>query len=201
MKNIFLKFLKFDKNNLFALLISLLLFGAFALVYSQTRLLEGLESGSTNFRFFLRDPSEKSRKLQEGVRMMKKNPRAREDIVILGIDENTVREFDGQGIQWPFPWDVHSRFTRYIGTGNPRAIFFDIMFLDHKVKEKELAQAVKEAKVVFLDFPFETEAVDQKYPDIADRISVLNRVKFPINAEDTASPWVEEAVPPDAASF
>jgi CHASE2 domain-containing sensor protein len=33
--------------------------------------------------------------------MNKINPRARKDIIIIGIDEGSIREFSDQGIQWP----------------------------------------------------------------------------------------------------
>lgn len=190
------KFIQEHKNHIIAFIISISLFLVLAFVYTQTRILDGLENGAVNFRFFLRDPSEKAKKLQEGVRVTKKNPRSRDDIIILGIDENTIREFTGHKIHWPFPWDIHAKFTRYVATGNPRAIFFDIMFLDHKKKEQELADAIREAGQVFLDFPFETEEVDVKYADTEERMSILNRVRFPVDPADTSYEWAEEAVPP-----
>lgn len=189
-------FFKAHGNYIIAIVISILIFGILTFFYTQTRILDGLENGTINFRFFLRDPSEKAKKLQEGVRITKKNPRSRDDIVILGIDENTIREFTEQGIIWPFPWETHAKFARFVGTGNPAAIFFDIMFLDHKDGEDKLADAIRQAKTVFLDFPFETEEVDVKYSDIGERLDVLSRLRFPADPNDTSYEWVEEAVPP-----
>ncbi len=190
------RFIQEHKNHFIGFLISICLFVALGFVYTQTRILDGLENGAVNFRFFLRDPSEKAKKLQEGVRITKKNPRSRDDIIILGIDENTIREFTSQKIHWPFSWDIHAKFTRYVATGNPKAIFFDIMFLDHKKHEQEFADAIREAGSVFLDFPFETEEVDVKYSDTEDRMSILNRLRFPVDPNDTSYEWAEEAVPP-----
>ncbi|TAL30716.1 MAG: adenylate/guanylate cyclase domain-containing protein [Spirochaetes bacterium] len=190
------KFLQTHKNYAIGIAVSLLTFLVFGAIYTQSNLLDGLENGSVNFRFFLRDPSEKSKKLQEGVKITKPNPRARKDIMIVGLDENTIRKFTEQGIMWPYPWNMHAKFTKFIGSGNPRAIFFDIMFLDHKKYEDDLADALKEAKVAFLDFPFETEDVDVKYSDIKERIEILNRVKFPVDPNDKTQKWVEEVVPP-----
>jgi adenylate cyclase len=190
------RFIHEHKNHFIAFVISLSVFLVLSFFYTQTRILDGLENGAVNFRFFLRDPSEKAKKLQEGVRITKKNPRSRDDIIILGIDENTIREFTGQKIHWPFPWDIHAKFTRYVATGNPKAIFFDIMFLDHKKHEQEFADAIREAGCVFLDFPFETEEVDVKYADTEDRMSILNRLRFRSTPEDTSYEWAEEAVPP-----
>ncbi len=190
------KFLQTHKNYVIGIAISMITFIVFSLVYTQSNLLDGLENGSINFRFFLRDPSEKSKKLQEGVKITKPNPRARKDIMIIGLDENTTRKFTEQGIVWPYPWNMHAKFTKFIGSGNPKAIFFDIMFLDHKKHEDELAEALKEARVAFLDFPFETEEVDVKYADIKERMEILNRIKWPADPADTSPKWVDEAVPP-----
>jgi len=164
-------------------------------MYTKTTLLDGLENISINFRFFLRDPSERSKNIQKGIKIIKRNPKARNDIIILGIDENTIREFSSKGISWPFPWDIHTRFTRFVNSGNPQAIFFDIMFLEHKKHEKEFAQAIKESGRVFLDYPFEIKETDVKYNDINERIEILNRLRFPVDPKDTYRPWVEEAVP------
>jgi len=155
-----------------------------------------MEWGSIDFRFFLRDPSERSIKLEDGARMGRINPKARKDILILGIDENTIRSFSDEGVQWPFPWDIHSKFTRFVSSGNPLAIFFDIMFLDHKEYEKELADSIKSAGNVFLDFPFETEDIDIDYKDQKKRIKLLNRMRFPVDPDDSTGQLVEEAVPP-----
>jgi class 3 adenylate cyclase/CHASE2 domain-containing sensor protein len=137
-----------------------------------------MEWGSVDFRFFLRDPAEKAVKLEEGVKMGRINPRANKNIVILGIDENTVRDFSDRGINWPFPWNVHAKFTRFVGTGNPLAIFFDVMFLDHKEHEEDLAKAIEGAENVFLDYPLETEDVDTDYKDQAERLALMNRVRW-----------------------
>ena len=139
--------MKFEKNHLIGLGITLLFFLIISFLYSQTRLFDGLESGSVDFRFYLRDPSQKTEKLQEGVQLGSRNPKAREDIIILGIDESTIRTFSEQGIRWPFSWDMHAKFTRFVSSGNPESIFFDIMFLDHKEHEKEFAEAIRDAGV------------------------------------------------------
>ncbi len=187
---------EFKRNHLIGLLIPLAVALILSLLYSQTTIFEAMERGSIDFRFWLRDPAERSKKLQEGVRRHKINPRARKNIVILGIDENTIRYFSDRGVQWPFPWNIHAKFTRYVGTGNPAAIFFDIMFLDHKKHEDDLAEAIAEAGVCFLDYPFETEEVGTKYDDQEKRIKLLNRVRFPVASDDNVPPIVEEPVPP-----
>ena len=164
--------------------------------FTHTTLLSGLEWGTIDFRFYVRDPSQKSIKIDEGVRMNKINPRASKDIVILGIDESTVREFSDQGIHWPFPWDLHAKFTNFIASGKPAAILFDIMFLDHKEGEKELIEAVKKSEVTFLDYPFENEEIDISYKDQDERLDLLNKVRFPLDPADKMPQIVAEVVPP-----
>jgi len=166
------------------------------ILFTQTTILSGLEWGSIDFRFFIRDPSQKTVKLEEGVKMNRINPRARKDIVILGIDESTIREFSDQGIQWPFPWTIHAKLTKFISTGKPAAILYDIMFLDHKPGEAELSKAIKESNVAFLDYPFEAEEVDVPYNDQMERLSLLNNVKFPVEKSDRSEPLVSDVTPP-----
>ncbi len=167
-----------------------------SILFTQTTLLSGLEWGSIDFRFYLRDPSQKSEKLQEGVRLNKINPRARKEIIIAGIDENTVREFDNNGIKWPYPWKYHAMFTKYVASGKPQSILFDVMFIDHKDGEKELASAIKDSGRVFLDYPFENNEVDVKYTDIDERMALLDTVRFPADPADDSEEFVKGVTPP-----
>jgi len=191
-----MEFLKFDRNRTISFIITFVIFLIITALYTQTTLFDIVERGAIDFRFFLRDPSEKSVKLDDGVRMGRINPRARKDIIILGIDEATIRDFSDRQVQWPFPWDVHALFTDFISSGNPSAIFFDITFLDHKEGEKELAKSIKKAGNVFLDYPFETEEIDVQYNDQKERINILNRMRFPVDPADVSPQLVEEMVPP-----
>ena len=178
------------------MLISIFIFIIITLFFSQTTILTGLEWSSIDFRFFMRDPSQKPVKLEEGVRLSKLNQRARNDIVIIGIDESTVREFSDKGIQWPFPWKIHAQVANYLSTGKPHAILFDIMFLDHKRGEAELAIALKNSGMSFVDYPFETEEVHFSYADQAERIRLLDEVKFPLDPNDDTRPRVQDVTPP-----
>ncbi len=188
--------IKFEKNHLMGFLMSVAIFVLISIIFSLTTILDRMELGAGDFLFFLRDPAEKSKMIQKGAELRLPNKRARKDIIIIGIDERTIRHFSDQGIQWPFPWEIHAMFTKYVGTGKPIALLFDIMFLDHKKGEEKLADAIRDAKNVFLDFPFETKYVDKDYGDQAERIKVLNRLRFPVPPEETSAVLVEEAVPP-----
>ncbi|MCX7678938.1 MAG: adenylate/guanylate cyclase domain-containing protein [Spirochaetes bacterium] len=128
---------KYDKNQLIALLLSIGLFLIFGATYKYSRIFDGLENGAIDFRFRMREPFKETRKLGEGITSYKRNPRAREDIVICAIDEDTLKTFSQEeDIRWPFPWEIHKTVTRYIAADNPVAIFFDIMFLDNLNEEK-----------------------------------------------------------------
>lgn len=190
------KSFKIDKSSLIGLLISIIIFAFLGFVYSKLSLFDGMENNAVDFKFYLRAPEQKSEKIKEGVNIVQKNPKARDDLIILGIDETTLRTFNGIGINWPFPWNVHAKFTRYVGSGNPLAIFFDIMFLDHKDHEKEFAESIKKAKNVFLDYPFEMTEYEKKYPDIDERLAAINKERFPRDPDDNNPMWIEEAVPP-----
>ena len=125
-------FLKYDKNQIIAVLISIGLFFLFTGMHKYSRIFDGLENGAADFRFRMREPFKEVRKLGDRVTTFKRNPRAREDIVICAIDEDTLKTFSQEeDIRWPFPWDMHKTVTRYMAADNPVAIFFDIMFLDN----------------------------------------------------------------------
>ena len=191
-----MNFFRFDRNRVVGMILTLSVFLIIYILYSGTTLFDIVERGALDFRFFLRDPGEKSVKVDEGIRRTRVNPRVREDIIILGIDEDTIRDFSDNGIQWPFPWDIHTKFINFVNSGNPSAIFFDITFLDHKKGERELAKAISDSGKVFIDYPFENIEADTKYQDIDQRIELLKRVRFKASQDADYPDMVEEAVPP-----
>ncbi len=144
-------FLKYDKNQIIAVLISIGIFFLFTGLHQYSRIFDGLENGAVDFRFRMREPFKEVRKLGDRVTTFKRNPRAREDIVICAIDEDTLKTFSQEeDIRWPFPWDMHKTITRYMAADNPVAIFFDIMFLDN-LSEK-LLESGKSTRIPGGDF-------------------------------------------------
>ncbi|OHD69069.1 MAG: hypothetical protein A2W19_17625 [Spirochaetes bacterium RBG_16_49_21] len=194
-------FMKFSRNHLIGLLIALIAF-LISSIFFFSAVFERMELGATDYMFYIRDPSEykdpdmDKKKLPKGIEKRMPNANARKDIIIVGIDESTIRYFSDQGIQWPFPWDKHAQLTRYIGSGEPRAILYDIMFLDHKPHESTLAAAIRDAKNVFLDYPFELTEIEKDYNDQQERLAILNRLRFPVDPEDATKQHVAEPVPP-----
>ncbi len=128
---------EFNRNHLISLLISLGLFLIFTGLFRFTTVLDGMEMGSVDFRFYMRSPFQEVRKLGDKVTISRKNPNARDDIVIVAIDEDTIKTFlQEEDIRWPFPWDMHKTITQYIAADRPNAIFFDIMFIDNLQERK-----------------------------------------------------------------
>lgn len=193
-----MNFFKPDKNTIFSLLISIVIFFLITAGYLFTNIFEGLERGSLDFNFFLRDPAERAVSLEDGVRMSRINPRAHPDLIILGIDENTLTHFQNQTprITWPFPWNIHSQFIDYVSSGNPEAIFFDIMFLDHRPHTDELARSMRNAGNVYIDFPFHKEPQDIRPSDIKERIDILNEVRFPLDPDHSTRQIYVDVTPP-----
>ena len=180
------------------MLVSISIFVVIFILFTQTLILTGLEWNAIDFRFFLRDPSEKPEKLGS-VKIGKVNQKARNDIIIIGIDESTVREFSDNGIQWPFPWKIHAKLTDNLSAGNPLAILFDIMFLDHKPGETELAKALQDSNNSFVDYPFEATEIDYPYADHDERVMLFDNVKFPLDPKDDYIQRVQDVTPPTPA--
>ena len=169
------------RNHLIGLLISITSSGVIALFYF-TSLFDRMEKGAIDTLFYLRDPAEKIEVLKKGVEHIRINQRAHKDIIVIGIDGDTVNRLSNQRIQWPYPWDIHAMLTRYIGTGMPSVILFDVMFIDHKKGEHKLSQAIREAKNVFLDYSFILEQSHVQLKDIAVRLELLKKERIPASS-------------------
>lgn len=181
-----------------ALVISLALFVLFSLIYDKTKLFDGLENTAIDHRYYLRDPEQVHDEIQEGVIAQKINPRVNQDIIIVAIDNYTLKELNNRFIQWPFPWDLHAGVTNYLASGKPNSIVFDIMFLENKPGEERLADAFKKAGNVIIDYPFEKVEDNARHFDYFDRIKYINQNTLPAHPEDKSTKWVSDIVPPTA---
>ncbi len=182
---------KIEKGHLMGFLMSMVTLLIISLLFFSA-IFERLEL----VMFYFRDPDQKTKVIQKGAEQRKPNKRVRGDIIILGIDERTIRHFSDQGVDWPFPWELHTKFINYVGSGKPKAILYDIMFLDHKKGEKEMAAAIAKAGSVFLDYPFETKYINKDYKDQMERLKILQKFRIPVDPEDKSQAHVAEAVPP-----
>ena len=150
--------LQFDKNHFFALVISLVLFGIFVIMHFFTTILDSMEMSAIDFRFYMRSPFQEVRSLSDKVTISRKNPNARDDVVIVAIDEDTIKTFlEEEDMRWPFPWDMHKTITRYIAADNPSAIFFDVMFIDNlQEKTETVSRALPSVNVsTFNQLPYD----------------------------------------------
>jgi len=192
---------KFRKNHIASLLISIAVFISLAFIYDKTNLLEGIELWSLDKRYYLRDPNEVGVKIQEGVKREKKNPRANDNVIIVGIDNDTLVAMDateGEKGRWPFHWDIHSKVANYIASGKPNSITFDIMFLENKAGEDTLAEAVRDAGCVFLDYPFEREEMSQVHEDRIDRMKLFSETALPSSNMVFGTEKYKDVTPPTA---
>jgi adenylate cyclase len=166
------------------------------LLYTSTTVLDGLENMSLNFRFAMRNPELNSKSVELGITTQEKNPLASEDIVILTIDEETVRYFGEGGITWPYPWEVHSTFVDFVSSGDPNSILIDIMFLDHKQGESILADSLKKSGRVFTNYPFEEVEYKKKFEDYDERLALMNQETLPVPQNGSLPDLFNEINPP-----
>ena len=114
----------------FSLVLAVLFFFLFLGLNKGTSIFDHMELKLLDLHFNLKTVFEQSR-IQEGVTIEKRNPNISPDILILGIDFNSLNTFG----RWPFPRYRHANlmdsFSR-IKNQNEResALFIDIFFIE-----------------------------------------------------------------------
>src|SRR5580765_192938 len=63
---------------------------------------------------------------------------ARDDIIIVAIDDESVSRIG----RFPWPRDVHAGMLHRLAAAKPRAILYDVLFVDPSPHDEELVQAV-----------------------------------------------------------
>lgn len=172
--------MKFEKKHFIYLIIGLAISLLTLAIKEYTILFENFELMSLDQMFYMRNT--KPIKVGE---VIQKNPRLNEDIIIVGIDEDAIREFG----RWPWPRSVHARLLKRLTKSKPAAIFFDIFFTEYSdpKNDSELFEALKyyssKNNNVFFDFPFEkkSEPIDMEL--IKDRLILLDRFALPLTPE------------------
>jgi adenylate cyclase len=143
----------FEAKN-FGLLLGLLVAVLLFLVGLSTTMLGRLELMFLDGRFLLRDVFGVER-LQEGVTIERRNPKISPDILIVGVDFNTLQRFG----QWPFPRyrhaDLVTGFSRIRNQNErERSVFLDFFFIepaDPAVYDALLLRGMRENGRVFLE--------------------------------------------------
>lgn len=73
-----------------------------------------------------------------------------DDIVIVAIDERSLQSL---GV-WPWPRDLHAALLRQLAGAKPRAIGYDVMFVEPSVSDGNVAAAVKQGASMVLPMSF-----------------------------------------------
>lgn len=224
MKDFFIKAVTFDKQKIISLVLSLAIGAVFIYLYTYTSLLAGLESGSIDFRFYLRAPEQRFGQIKkQKVEMTSINERVNPNIVIMGVDEASLSKIG----PWPWPWSVHADLIRSLSQSKkgPAGILFDIFFIDHKqlfsagakgvlqehlspeeykkvmqsnqLDEERLARAVEQADNVYLDYPFYAQKTKASITQKEKRMQLLRELSWEVPPKDiNLLSWVKDVIPP-----
>lgn len=128
------------KKSLLFYLITLLSTSLFVLLqlFDPALIREQLESKSYDLRLHLRN--------------LIRQPSPPGNIIIVSIDEKSIREIG----RWPWRRDIDAELISRISSGKPKAIGVDIMFTERESRETDgkLSKAVREAGNVIMATPF-----------------------------------------------
>lgn len=114
-----------DRHKIVGLTLGVVISLLFILAHS-VQLFEPVEEFSIDARFRLSSGQIKARNIEGGVSIYEPNPRAHKAIQIIGIDQQTVNEYQG----YPFSWKYYARLLRAVEGSQLNTVMFDIFFLD-----------------------------------------------------------------------
>ena len=145
---------KILETRYFGLIIGALIVGVFLMLMFFTAIPERLELKVLTVHFRLKNVFQ-GETIQEGVVFQEQNPGISPDIVIVGIDTNSLNRFG----RWPWPrWrhaDLVNSFTRIADQGNrERALFLDLFFIEpseNAFSDAVLIDAIRSSGRVFLE--------------------------------------------------
>jgi CHASE2 domain-containing sensor protein len=128
--------MKFKDSNLILSRIILPLIALSILAVSYLRMIDNYELETLDLRFALR-PLQKTT----------------DDLVLIEIGDDTLKNLGS----WPIERNFHALLINALSQSGARAIIFDIFFSEPKEYDNELANAIRDAKNVYLPFIFELE--------------------------------------------
>jgi len=167
--------MKLEKKHLIYLFISVLTSILVILIYEYTIFLRGLELGSLDHMFYMRNEPP-----TEGI--VSKNPRINENIIIIGIDEQAIQKFG----RWPWKRTVHANFLKFLSKAKPAAVFFDVFFTEYSDNKNEDAIFFQEIKnftknnKLFFDYPFSIQSEKLDLSLVKDRYDLLKKFALPL---------------------
>lgn len=68
-----------------------------------------------------------------------------DDVVLIAIDNQSLKTYSGHGQSWPWPRDFYARLTEYLSAAPARAILFDMLFYEPDVDRGDVDGAVSDA--------------------------------------------------------
>ena len=120
------------------------------------------------------------------------NRPAAEDIVIIAIDEATLREFG----RWPWSRQVHAHLLRVLNEEHPKAVAFDIIFAEPNLQDAEgdasFAEAIKASGRVVLPVLMEQPRVGSQpvetlpLPALVNAAAALGHVHVELDPDGIA---------------
>ncbi|MCL2294188.1 MAG: adenylate/guanylate cyclase domain-containing protein [Spirochaetes bacterium] len=145
---------KIFETKYFGMIIALLVFILIVCTTYFTNITDRLDLKMLDFNFYLKNIGQQ-RHIQQGVTQTFQNPNISPDILIVGIDLQSLNRFG----RWPFPRYRHADLIRNFARiqnqeDRERALFLDVFFIEpdtaRPYDDALLVEAIKENQRVFL---------------------------------------------------
>lgn len=115
-------------------------------------------------------------------------------VIMVKVDQASLRAFSEQGIHWPWPRRVYAPLIEVCARGEARGIVFDIIFSEPssygREDDLEFARAIKKAKIVFFPVNMSSDAEYQR------DISSIRRFGVKDNAPEMRLREAQSYLPP-----
>ncbi len=177
----------------FGLIIGVFVIGLILLISFTTEIINRLEVKIIDTHFNLKNIFVQE-SIQEGVTIARRNPNISEDILIIGIDFNSLSRFG----RWPFPRYRHANlldsFTRIRNQGErERSIFLDLFFIEpdeNAFHDALLLDAIKNNDRTFLETVLD---VNPPPSGSEEELNSRHQVLFDTTGEilNVSGPWEE----------
>ena len=107
------RYKKWSSGLVFAALITLLV-----VLLQRFSFMQILEAKSLDARFSTTEPPETASK----------------DIILVGIDDSSLKYFADNGISWPWPRNFYAHLLNYLTESGAKSVMFDLLFYqpDHQ---------------------------------------------------------------------
>jgi adenylate cyclase len=168
---------KFFETRIFGFVIAAAIVAITIVVTYSTGLLQSTELRVLDTRFRLKE-YQRGKSLQVGSVFTQHNPKISDDIMIIGIDSNTLNKYG----RWPFPRSRHADLINAFArikdqSQRENSLLMDIFFsdpTDQPIDDDLLESAIKNSGRVFLETSLEPVANDSaEAADLASREELL----------------------------